>query len=54
MTGGGFGGCIVALVSETHAAGVASALRAAGATQAFATRAAGGAAGWRFRPDQLA
>jgi galactokinase len=54
MTGGGFGGCIVALVSEPHAAGVASALRAAGATQAFATRAAGGAAGWRFRPDQLA
>lgn len=53
MTGAGFGGCIVALVAESHAEATVRALRAAGATQAFATRAAAGATSRRIRPEHV-
>jgi galactokinase len=44
MTGGGFGGCIVALADAARAASVVDALASRGATQVFATPACNGAA----------
>jgi galactokinase len=53
MTGGGFGGSIVALVAEALAEAVVGALLTAGATSAFVTHAAAGARGERIRPDRV-
>lgn len=53
MTGGGFGGSIVALVAEPRAEAVVLELLAAGATRAFVTHAAAGARSERIRPDRV-